>query len=40
VIAIFRAVPAEQKALEDIASSYTAVRGRGPSAIAAPTPAS
>jgi MFS family permease len=40
VIAIFLAVPAERKALEDIASPYTAVRGRGPSAIAAPAPAS
>jgi hypothetical protein len=29
-----------RKALEDIASPYTAVRGRGPSAIAAPAPAS
>jgi MFS family permease len=40
VIAIFLAVPAERKALEDIASPYTAVRGRGPSAIAAPARAS
>jgi MFS family permease len=40
VIAIFLAVPAERKALEDIASPYTAVRGRGPSSIAAPSPAS
>jgi MFS family permease len=40
VIAIFLAVPAERKALEDIASPYTAVRGRGPCAIAAPAPAS
>jgi MFS family permease len=40
VIAVFLAVPAERKALEDIASPYTAVRGRGPSAIAAPDPAS
>ena len=36
VIAIFLAVPAERRSLEDIASPYTAVRGRGPSAIAAP----
>ena len=36
VIAIFLAVPAERKSLEDIASPYTAVRGRGPCAIAAP----
>ena len=40
VIANFLAVPAERKALEDIASPYTAVRGRGPGAIAAPAPAS
>jgi MFS family permease len=40
VIAIFLAVPAERKALEDVASPYTAVRGRGPCAIAAPAPAS
>jgi MFS family permease len=40
VIAIFLAVPAERRALEDIASPYTAVRGRGPSSIAAPAPAS
>ena len=36
VIAIFLAVPAERRALEDLASPFTAVRGRGPSAIAAP----
>jgi MFS family permease len=36
VIAIFLAVPAERRSLEDVASPYTAVRGRGPSAIAAP----
>jgi MFS family permease len=36
VIAIFFAVPAERRALEDLASPYTAVRGRGPSGIAAP----
>jgi MFS family permease len=40
VIAIFLAVPAERRALEDLASPYTAVRGRGPSAIAAPARAS
>ena len=40
VIAIFLAVPAERRALEDVASPYTAVRGRGPSAIAAPASAS
>jgi len=40
VIAIFLAVPAERRALEDVASPYTAVRGRGPSSIAAPAPAS
>jgi MFS family permease len=40
VIAIFLAVPAERRALEDIASPYTAVRGRGPSSIAAPAPGS
>ena len=40
IIAFFLAVPAERKALEDIASPYTAVRGRGPSAIAAPARAS
>jgi MFS family permease len=40
VIAIVLAVPAERRALEDIASPYTAVRGRGPSAIAAPARAS
>jgi MFS family permease len=40
VIAIFLAVPAEGRALEDLASPYTAVRGRGPSAIAAPARAS
>ncbi len=36
VIGAFLAVPAERKALEDVASPFTAVRGRGPSAIAAP----
>jgi hypothetical protein len=36
VIAVFLAVPAERKALEDVASPYTAVRGRGPACIAAP----
>jgi MFS family permease len=36
VIAMFLAVPAERKALEDVASPYTAVRGRGPACIAAP----
>jgi hypothetical protein len=36
IIAIFLAVPAERRALEDIASPYTAVRGRGPTSIAAP----
>jgi MFS family permease len=36
VIAIFLAVPAERRALEDLASPFTAVRGRGPAAIAAP----
>ena len=40
VIAIFLAVPAERRALEDLASPYTAVRGRGPTSIAAPDPAS
>jgi MFS family permease len=40
VIAIVLAIPAERKALEDVASPYTAVRGRGPCAIAAPAPAS
>ena len=40
IVAIFLAVPAERKALEDIASPYTAVRGRGPSQIAAPAQAS
>ena len=40
VIAVYLAVPAERKALEDIASPYTAVRGRGPCGIAAPAPAS
>jgi MFS family permease len=40
IIAFFLAVPAERKALEDIASPYTAVRGRGPCAIAAPARAS
>jgi len=38
-VAIFLAVPAERRALEDVASPYTAVRGRGPSGIAAPAPA-
>jgi MFS family permease len=36
IIAIFLAVPAERRALEDLASPYTAVRGRGPTSIAAP----
>jgi MFS family permease len=36
VVAAFLAVPAERKALEDVASPFTAVRGRGPAAIAAP----
>jgi MFS family permease len=36
MIAAFFAVPAERRALEDLASPYTAVRGRGPSGIAAP----
>jgi MFS family permease len=36
IIAIFLAVPAEGRALEDLASPYTAVRGRGPTSIAAP----
>ena len=40
VVAAFLAVPAERRALEDLASPYTAVRGRGPSAIAAPARAS
>jgi hypothetical protein len=40
VIAIFLAVPAERRALEDLASPYTAVRGRGPTSIAAPDSAS
>ena len=40
IIAFFLAVPSERKALEDIASPYTAVRGRGPCAIAAPARAS
>jgi MFS family permease len=40
VLAIFLAVPAERRALEDLASPYTAVRGRGPSSIAAPAPGS
>jgi MFS family permease len=40
VIAAFLAVPAERRALEDVASPYTAVRGRGPCAIAAPAPGS
>jgi MFS family permease len=40
IIAAFLAVPAERRALEDIASPYTAVRGRGPSPIAAPAQAS
>jgi len=40
LIAIVLAIPAERKALEDVASPYTAVRGRGPCAIAAPAPAS
>jgi MFS family permease len=40
IVAIFLAVPAERKALEDIASPYTAVRGRGPNQIAAPAQAS
>jgi MFS family permease len=35
IVAAFMAVPAEGRALEDIASPYTAVRGRGPSSIAA-----
>jgi MFS family permease len=40
IIAIFLAVPAERRALEDLASPYTAVRGRGPTSIAAPARAS
>jgi MFS family permease len=40
IVAAFLAVPAEGRALEDLASPYTAVRGRGPSSIAAPAPAS
>jgi hypothetical protein len=36
IIAILLAVPAERRALEDLASPYTAVRGRGPTSIAAP----
>ena len=40
VIATRLAVPAERNALEDIASPYTAVRGQGPTAIAAPAPVS
>ena len=36
IIALFLAVPAERRALEDLASPYTAVRGRGPTSIAAP----
>jgi hypothetical protein len=35
-VGAFLAVPAERRALEDLASPYTAVRGRGPSSIAAP----
>jgi MFS family permease len=36
IVATFLAVPAERRALEDIASPFTAVRGRGPTSIAAP----
>jgi MFS family permease len=37
ITAAFLAVPAERRALEDVASPYTAVRARGPSGISAPS---
>jgi MFS family permease len=40
LVAAFLAVPAERRSLEDLASPYTAVRGRGPTSIAAPARAS